>query len=267
MSVFGFMRRLSLKCVVLCGLVLVVGNVCGQQSGNFNGTIVDLDSGRIQTFQGQTIDRDRDHRERMANYDRMIAETSASIDAMRQEGEMQQQTYELRKQTELLRNMSKEGSGGSSSSYVPLTSSVPQESKEERAARQKIFLDDEYIRATGLAQKAKSFDAKTKKPLARQLSSEEGSDYENRNVPNNSDFIKSLLQIYGGHFTDYKWTVEKVDKQTYIAKCQVTLDGEQNDFRFRVNPLVGTCRYEGGTALGKLAPPKAKRTVTFLDEE
>ena len=237
------------------------------QGGNFSGTAFDLDTGRTQVISGNVSDPNQAHRERMANYDRSIAETSASINAMRQEGEMQQQTCELRKQTELLRNMSKEGSGGSSSSYVPLTSSVPQESKEERAARQKIFLDDEYIRATGLAQKAKSFDAKTKKPLARQLSSEEGSDYENCDVPNNSDFIKSLLQIYGGHFTDYKWTVEKVDKQTYLAKCQVTLDGEQNDFRFRVNPLVGTCRYEGGTALGKLAPPKAKRTITFLDEE
>ena len=74
----------------------------GQQ---FNGTIVDLDSGRIQTFQGQTIDRDRDHRERMANYERISAEISASISAMRQQGEMQRQTDELRKQTELLRKI------------------------------------------------------------------------------------------------------------------------------------------------------------------
>jgi hypothetical protein len=44
----------------------------------------------------------------MANYDRMIAETSASIDAMRQEGEMRRQTYELRKQTELLRKIANE---------------------------------------------------------------------------------------------------------------------------------------------------------------
>ena len=266
MFVFEGVRRLSLRCVVLCGLVLVVGNVCGQQ---FNGNIVDLDSGGIQTFQGQTIDRDRDHRERMANYERISAEMSASINAMRQQGEMRNQTRELREQTELLRNMSEERSGESSTSYVPPpiivappsyvppTSSVPQESKEERAAREKRFLDNGRInQAMELAQKAKSFDARTKKPLARQLSSEEGSAYENRDVPNNSDFIKSLLQSYGGHFTDYKWTVEKVDEQTYIAKCQVTLDGEQNEFRFRVNPLVGTCRYESGTALDKISPPR-----------
>ena len=77
----------------------------GQQ---FSGTIVDLDSGRIQTFQGHTIDRDRDHRERMANYERISAEMSASINAMRQEGEMRRQTYELRRQTELLRKIANE---------------------------------------------------------------------------------------------------------------------------------------------------------------
>ena len=75
------------------------------QAQQFNGTIVDLESGGIQTFQGQTIDRDRDHRERMATYERISAEMSASINAMRAEGEMRRQTYELRKQTELLRKI------------------------------------------------------------------------------------------------------------------------------------------------------------------
>ena len=87
-------------------LAIIGANVSyGQQ---FNGTIVDLDSGRIQTFQGQTIDRDRDHRERMANYERISAEMSASINAMRAEGEIRRQTYELRKQTELLRKIANE---------------------------------------------------------------------------------------------------------------------------------------------------------------
>ena len=95
--------NLSMKYILLA--VIGASVSYGQQ---FNGTIVDLDSGRIQRFQGQTIDRDQDHRDRMANYDRMIAETYASIDAMRQEGEMQQQTYELRKQTELLRKIANE---------------------------------------------------------------------------------------------------------------------------------------------------------------
>ena len=95
--------NLSMKYILLA--VIGASVSYGQQ---FDGTIVDLDSGRIQTFQGQTIDRDRDHRERMANYDRISAEMSASIDAMRQEGEMRRQTYELRKQTELLRKIANE---------------------------------------------------------------------------------------------------------------------------------------------------------------
>lgn len=95
--------NLSMKYILLA--VIGASVSYGQQ---FDGTIVDLDSGRIQTFQGQTIDRDRGHRERMANYERMNAEISASIDAMRQQGEMQRQTEELRKQTELLRKIANE---------------------------------------------------------------------------------------------------------------------------------------------------------------
>ena len=95
--------NLSMKYILLA--VIGASVSYGQQ---FNGTIVDLDSGGIQTFQGQTIDRDRAHRERMANYERISAEMSASIDAMRQEGEMRRQTYELRKQTELLRKIANE---------------------------------------------------------------------------------------------------------------------------------------------------------------
>jgi hypothetical protein len=86
----------------------------GQQ---FNGTAIDVTTGQIQVVTGfvnceqtgkQTSDRDRSYRERMASYDRIIAKTSASIDAMRWESEMQQQTYELRKQTELLRKIANE---------------------------------------------------------------------------------------------------------------------------------------------------------------
>ena len=83
----------------------------GQQ---FNGTAIDVTTGQVQIVTGfvdceqtsrQTIYRDRDHRERMASYKRITAEMSASINAMRAEGEMRRQTYELRKQTELLRKI------------------------------------------------------------------------------------------------------------------------------------------------------------------
>ena len=78
------------------------------QAQQFNGTVVDLDSGRIQVIQGQISDRDRAHRERMARYQQMNAELEASINSMRAEAEMRRQTRELREQTELLRKIANE---------------------------------------------------------------------------------------------------------------------------------------------------------------
>ena len=74
----------------------------------FNGTVVDLDSGRIQVIQGQISDRDRAHRERMARYQQMNAELEASINSMMAQSEMRRQTRELREQTELLRKIANE---------------------------------------------------------------------------------------------------------------------------------------------------------------
>jgi hypothetical protein len=87
-------------------LILVVGSMA--QAQQFNGTVVDLDSGRIQVIQGQISDRDRAHRERMARYQQMNAELEASINSMRAEAEMRRQTRELREQTELLRKIANE---------------------------------------------------------------------------------------------------------------------------------------------------------------
>jgi hypothetical protein len=89
----------------LITITLVVGLSLTAQAQQFNGTIVDLDNGRIQVIQGEISDRDRDHRERMARYRQMNAELSASIESMRQESEMRSQTRELREQTELLRKI------------------------------------------------------------------------------------------------------------------------------------------------------------------
>ena len=84
----------------------------GQQ---FNGTAIDVTTGQVQIVTGfvdcgqtsrETIDQN--HRERVESYKRITAEMSASINAMRQEGEMRRQTYELRKQTELLRKIANE---------------------------------------------------------------------------------------------------------------------------------------------------------------
>lgn len=74
----------------------------GQQ---FNGTVYDLDSGRIQVIQGEVTDRDRAFRERQARYEQMSSELSASINAMRAQSEMRRQTAELEEQTRLLRKI------------------------------------------------------------------------------------------------------------------------------------------------------------------
>jgi hypothetical protein len=89
----------------LTTLALVVGSMTVAQAQQFNGTVFDLDTGRTQVIQGQINDRNRAHRERMARYEQMNAELSASINSMRAEAEMERQTRELRKQTELLRKI------------------------------------------------------------------------------------------------------------------------------------------------------------------
>ena len=241
------------------------------QDGNFSGTVFDLQTGRSQVING-TVDvppQEETTLQRLRRMNAELAESNARLDA---DLAANRQLYEMREQTRLLEKISKGTASGSSASYVtPSTyapapvssyistpsSSKPKETKEERAAREKRFLEDgRRDQAMRLAQDAKSFGGSSKRPRERQLSAKEGTEYGQLSSPDNEEFIQELLQGYQGSFTDYKWTVEKIDEQTYIVKCQVTLDGEQNEFRFRVNPLVGTCRYEGGTALTKLAPAK-----------
>jgi hypothetical protein len=80
----------------------------GQQ---FNGTAIDLDSGRIQVISGSVSPDDSISAMRQRTIDgyrRMNAELEVSIAAMRMEAEMARQTRELREQTELLRKISNE---------------------------------------------------------------------------------------------------------------------------------------------------------------
>lgn len=90
-------------------MLLVGASVSYGQS--FSGTAYNLNNGDFQIIQGNidsSADPNRAHRERMARYERMNAELSASINAMRAEAELQNQTRELRKQTELLRKIANE---------------------------------------------------------------------------------------------------------------------------------------------------------------
>jgi hypothetical protein len=91
-------------------IMLVIGASVsyGQQ---FSGTGYNLNNGEFLIIQGtidSTVDSNQVHRERMARYRQMNAELSASINAMRAEAEMANQTRELREQTELLRKIANE---------------------------------------------------------------------------------------------------------------------------------------------------------------
>ena len=90
--------------------ILVVGAsvTYGQQ---FNGTVFDLDTGRIQVING-SISEDNSvaamRQRTIEGYRRMNAELEVSIANMRAESEARAQLRELREQTELLRKIANE---------------------------------------------------------------------------------------------------------------------------------------------------------------
>jgi len=87
-------------------LLLVGASVSyGQQ---FNGTVFDLDSGRIQVINGEIDSTYSNGDKYLAGLRRLNAELEASINAMRMRREMDRQTSELREQTELLRKIANE---------------------------------------------------------------------------------------------------------------------------------------------------------------
>ena len=97
----SFMKYLAL-------LVVGASVSYGQQ---FNGTIFDLDTGRIQVING-SMSEDNSvaamRQRTIDGYRRMNAELEVSIANMRAEAEMARQTRELREQTELLRKIANE---------------------------------------------------------------------------------------------------------------------------------------------------------------
>ena len=101
-------RSLNLFMKYLALLIVGASVSYGQQ---FNGTALDLDTGRIQVITGSISPDDSvgAMRQRTINsYRRMNAELEVSIANMRTEAEMARQTRELREQTELLRKISNE---------------------------------------------------------------------------------------------------------------------------------------------------------------
>ena len=217
------------------------------QGGNFSGTAFDLDTGRTQVISGSINDPDRGHNERMSRLRQMNAELETSIATMRQESEMRRQTREMREQTRLLEAMAQEKSR-STGGYAPLAS--PEKSAVvpmPPAGGYAIAAQDPIL----IAKFAQNFDPKTRRPIKPKF---EGFSMQ---LSSNEQFTKGLVGNYAGDFTDYRWREEKIDSQTYLVVCEATLDGNVYDFRFKVNTEIGSCRYEGGTALEKLAPVPA----------
>jgi hypothetical protein len=74
----------------------------GQQ---FNGTIYDLNSGRVQVLNGNITQPNNPRDESIAILRRLNAELEVSLANRRQEYELRQQTYELQRQTRLLQEI------------------------------------------------------------------------------------------------------------------------------------------------------------------
>ena len=106
----GFTPPRSLNLFMKYLVLLIIGASVsyGQQ---FNGTVFDLDTGRIQVINGSISPDDSVAAMRQRTIDgyrRMNAELEVSIANMRAEAEMASQTRELREQTELLRKIANE---------------------------------------------------------------------------------------------------------------------------------------------------------------
>ena len=86
-------------------LLALISTSYGQQ---FNGTVFDLDSGRIQVIRGEVEQPYQPYQPQIDIYRRIAADAQASIDRMRAESEARAQLRELREQTELLRKIANE---------------------------------------------------------------------------------------------------------------------------------------------------------------
>ncbi len=89
-------------------LVLLVIGASVSYGQQFNGTIFDLDSGRIQVINGEVEQPYQPYQPQIDIYRRIAEEAQASIDRMRAESEARAQLRELREQTELLRKIANE---------------------------------------------------------------------------------------------------------------------------------------------------------------
>lgn len=86
-------------------LLLLLISLATGYSQSFNGTVFDLDSGRIQSINGQIEKPYQPYQPQIEAYEKIISETRARTERMRQERQAMQQLYELRRQTRLLQEI------------------------------------------------------------------------------------------------------------------------------------------------------------------
>lgn len=267
---------------LLIFLAATVSTAAGQ-GGDFSGTAFDLETGRTQVISGTIEDPDRTHNERMSAYRRMNAELETSINSMRQESQLQEQTYEMQKQTRLLEDMAERAANQPSTpptvvvnpvieysapepiyagevetvSAAPsiVTGSAPSEDYLQRTieAVQRNSERMEETRASYVAQRARTFGRKGQAPKRERIAAGMA-EFSGMDKNSNEQLIKAAVQTYKGSVTNYRWRAERIDDQTHVVICEVTLDGKNHDFRFEVNSELETCMYLGGSAFDQLKP-------------
>jgi hypothetical protein len=108
-----------------------------------------------------------------------------------------------------------------------------------------------------IAKRLRNFSGFTKQPLIGVVTAQ---DEDVADEDTNDHLIREWITNYAGEFTDYEWRAEPIDRQTHLVFCEVSLDGQKYDFRFKVNHELRSCRYEGGTAYEKLRSNQKKKS-------
>ena len=86
-------------------LALLVVGASASYGQSFNGTVYDLDSGRIQVINGNINQPTNPREDSLTILRRLNAELEVSLANQRQEYELRNQTYELQRQTRLLQQI------------------------------------------------------------------------------------------------------------------------------------------------------------------
>jgi hypothetical protein len=255
------------------------------EGGNFSGTAFDAQSGRTQVISG-TLERQEPtgHEKLMSTYDDIIRSSQESVANMRAQSaqwELESQTRELEAQTNLLREMSEKvvsqastpptvivNTPVESTASAPIYSVAAAVETVEPSVERGSGLDTAYIlwllaeskrqseeSATiipiEIAKSGRSFGRRGRLPTGERMVV---SDFHSSDKNSNEQLIKAAIQYYKGSVTNYRWRGQRVDEQTFLVICEVSLDGRMHDFRFEVNPKLETCMYVGGTGFDKLKP-------------